>query len=245
MRNWAWLILVASAAWGCAPTASPNANAASNAPARNTPEANIPTTEGRDIPPALLTEGAQYMGLGNLQTLVYRSATNETDNGEGTMSYRVTEVKDGEAIIEVTRDGSLAVMGSETMALKPDGLYTIKLGLGELDKPLLQAPADLAPGKKWVSSATLKQPTGTTLKMSQNFEAKGVEKVKVAAGEFDAIKILATLSIEQTDANGKVTKSTGDATAWFSKGIGLVKQVINLTGPQKQVITVELIRQGS
>jgi hypothetical protein len=245
MRHWAWLILVAVAAWGCSPTASPEANSASNVPARDTPGGNEPTAESKEIPSALLTEGAQYIGLGNLQTLVYKSTTNETDNGEGTMSYRVSEVKDGEAIIEVTRDGSLAVMGSETMALKPDGLYTVTLGLGELDKPLLQAPADLAPGKKWESSATVKQPTGATLKMSQTFEAKTVEKVKVTAGEFDAIKVVATLTIEQTDATGKVTKSTGEATAWFSKGVGLVKQVINLAGPQKQVITVELIRQGS
>jgi hypothetical protein len=110
------------------------------------------------------------------------------------------------------------------VVIRKDGIYTESVGRGELSKPALQLPSDVAPGKKWNSSFDLKMPDGSVVKAEMNGEALAIEKIKLSDGkEYDALVIVNKYTMKSTPASGAGSTVTGEAKSWLVKGLGMVK----------------------
>lgn len=198
-------------------------------------------TDGGESKPVIPNElkGNAYdlYGLGNEAKMNYRSTTSG-QSMDGSTTTRLKEVKDGEAVFAMERDGFFAQLGSCELALRKDGLYFTVIQGRKLEKPALEIPSDIAVGKSWnsehaidldISGATKKWRAKTSQK------AVGIEKIKVPLGEFDALKIVGTGEYWLDS-----TKSAIKSTVWLAKGVGMVKMTLEeSSGGVKRISTVE------
>ena len=128
-------------------------------------------------------------------------------------------------------------MSSETYELRPDGVYGVSLAGNALEPPLKALPAEVTDGLSWPSTGTLNQ--GAGIDINTTIRVIGREKVKVPAGEYDALVIAEEGTIK---TEGGTLKVTGKA--WYVEGIGAVKRLVDQTDPTGKAsnITIEALK---
>lgn len=116
----------------------------------------------------------------------------------------------------------------EHLAVTRDGLTAFKVenasGTFEYSTPILRAKLPFAKNDTW----QIRLQEGAQLN-TYVYLCEGEEKIKVAAGAFDAWKVVATLRLPQ----GQAVMSN-----WYAKGVGLVKQLYDING---QTMSAELV----
>lgn len=176
------------------------------------------------MPEELKTDAFYYYGLSNDKPIPMKVTQPGQDATVSTVSVRVVSVSQDEVKFTVDRTGVLAgALGSQDLVLKKDGLYTVAVNGEARKKPTLELPSQLSPGKAWNSDETINSTQGPLRMISQQ-KVAGIEKIKTDVGEFEAIRIETTGTME---LGGK--KSSSTASLWLVKGLGLVK----MTGKTK------------
>lgn len=143
-------------------------------------------------------------------------------------------LREGEPVrFDVTRTGALENIGSQSIELRKDGIYTVSLAGNTFEKPVLEVPADLAVGKTWTSAGKFKLANGEAADMNMTYKAVGTEKIKTALGEFDALKVTSSGTLKVGAANQKTS-----GTMWLAKGLGAVKtqMTIDSNGVKSELV---------
>ena len=183
------------------------------------------------VPESLKNAAYEYYGLGQEAALTYSVQMSDVlPARDGTQTVAFDGMEDGAAKFIVTRTGGLSRVGSETLLLKDDGVYTQALSFGVLEAPSLQVPADLAVGSEWESSMTIKDGLKTIVNLVQ-FRAVRQEKTTVEAGEFDCLIIEADVTSNITGSFDPSQDGEGSSTivAYYAKGVGTVKMMVEGT----------------
>jgi hypothetical protein len=140
--------------------------------------------------------------------------------GETTITVRVANVTPEGATLEtLVNDKPVA---SEVIQVKSDGVYRTQINKAKIEPPVLILKLEggkvAAKGTKWeVSSKIQDQPVKGTFTITED-----KEKVKVPAGEFEAVVV-----------NGPEFEIAGTKTGvkyWFAKDKGVVKLTYSIAG---------------
>lgn len=228
-QSWTLLLALGLLIGGCQPAApAPVTEGGKTEPGKETTAGdtggNPELEKSVELPAELKTAAVEYYGMTGSRESTFETNWGGDEKGQGTERVRILDVKDGEARVDVVRAGELAQLGSETVVIRKDGIYTESVGRGELSQAALQLPADVAPGKKWTSSFDLKMPEGTVVKATMNGEALALEKIKLSDGkEYEALVIVNRYTMKSTPAGGAGSTVTGEAKSWLVKGLGMVK----------------------
>ena len=196
------------------------------------PEGNSTATAAvTGVPESLKNAAYEYYGLGQEAPLTYIvKMSDELPARDGTQTFTFESMEDGAAKFMVTRTGGLSRVGSETLLLNDDGVYTKALSFGVLESPALQIPADLALGSEWESPMTIKDGSKTIVNLVK-FRAVRQEETTVEAGTFDCLVIEADVTSNVTGS--AIPSQNGDASseivAYYAKGIGTVKMTVEGT----------------
>jgi hypothetical protein len=127
-----------------------------------------------------------------------------------------------EVITDVTTKGEVTLVTvqelvdgklepSDVVSVTENGLSSLYRGKDKLDPPITFLKLDAKPGESWKVESS-----AADRKFKVRFTFTGEEEVKVPAGRYKALK----LESEMT-SNGR----TFTATAWYAKGVGMVKSV--------------------
>lgn len=246
-KTQAWILAgLVAILTGCSnPDAAKNTETGDKKAAASADQPIAPVTKetgGAEIPESLRGNVYDLYGLGNSEKVSYRSTTSGTSMN-GSTTTKLKEVKDGEAVFSMERDGFFAQLGSCELALREDGLYFTVIQGRKLEKPALELPSDIAPGKTWNSEHNIDLDVAGSIKKwraKTQQKAVGFEKVKVPLGEFEALKIVGTGEYWLDSS-----KSSIKSTVWLAKGIGMVKMTLQEdSGGVTRTSTVEAISKG-
>ncbi|MCX8140762.1 MAG: hypothetical protein WHU94_16195 [Thermogemmata sp.] len=119
-----------------------------------------------------------------------------------------------EACTKVDTLVSGKVVASELYCVKSDGLYRVKVKDDEINPPVQVLPQSIQKGKSWEINSKVGTQGGQLVKGTFRI-VNDKEKIKVPAGEFEAVLV------EGIDMDVGGTKTT--VRLWFVKGVGLVK----------------------
>jgi hypothetical protein len=127
------------------------------------------------------------------------------------------------ARVETIVDGKPAAF--EHVAVKEDGVYRVSLGGRRTEPPVRFLKLPPKSGETWaVESKVLGRTVKCTFK-------SGAEEVKVPAGTYLAVTAAST----DLEVNGL----KGSVTFYFAKDVGMVKEVIEMSGQKKVEIELE------
>jgi hypothetical protein len=234
------LFLIALAAFlaltGCSKDATVKepAPGASGSTAGEDPKTGQPSLPLSAVPDEVKLSGYAYYGLEKTGPVEFEVVMpNDPTPQTGTSTTRLIKAENGEAVFLTERTGPLQQLGSEELVAKKDGIYNTRIGGQAVEPPQLVMPADLTVGKAWTTQGKITLPDGQTFEQKMSLKAVAMEKVKTKAGEFDALKVTAA---GETKFQGKTSKS--NITAWYVKGLGAVKMIIETSEP-KGKMTVE------
>ena len=201
-------------------------------------EPEVVKSDKDDVSAELRHAGYEYYGLGNTQPMVYDFEFNGTVE-EGKQQVKYQGMVDGVPTYKIERTGALSQMSSETVKLRPEGVFISETGLGPMDTEVKALEANLEVGKSWETSNVVTRADGNvTMKSSYKVEAQ--KKITTPAGEYDCLVIKSTGTVSTSE---KTEKFTG--TLYVAKGVGTVKLVINANDqngkPTENVITLKAI----
>lgn len=198
---------------GCNNSSAPTAEAKGGE--SKTPAAT--PTEAPKVPDALKTDGYYYYGLDNTKPLTYSVSDGVGKPTDGVQTVQLKGV-DKDANFTISRTGALTNMGDEDLVVKTDGVYLVRSMWGPVEPPMLSFPDKATEGKTWKTSSEMKGADDRTIKMECNWSIGKAEKLKVAAGEFDVIKVTGTGSLTMEGKSHPLS-----AEGWYSKQVGAVK----------------------
>ncbi len=171
-----------------------------------------------EIAPSLSHQGFRYSGLSIADTLTYRVVRHEGDEPKtGTQVAKLIAKNDQEATFEVKRTDALMELGDETDVVRKDGVYLVSFSRGSLAKESLALPADMSIGKTWTTNMDV-DISGTEAKFESSSKIERQEKVKVPAGEYNALLIVTESKVT---VGGKASKMTSKQ--WLAEGIGTIR----------------------
>jgi hypothetical protein len=213
MRPFIFPLILAVLA-GCAGKDSPvNEGGVTTAPVEATNENPL------KIPAELVTGGARYMGYPFSKKVVYKMTGFPAGQSSEQTVVPTYDAENKAVTLNYQGEPSFT---SETYEFRADGMYGTLLGGNEVDPPMLAMAAEPTIGKSWPLKGTLKQ--GDGMKVNTVVRVDRREKVKVPAGEYDAL----LLTEEGTISVGTMTfKVSGKG--WYVEGIGAVKRTISQT----------------
>jgi hypothetical protein len=124
------------------------------------------------------------------------------------------EVKEGETLVTVEWDRGVPEKPSEVVSVRPDGLYLVSETGVPYDPPwlILRCPVELGKGWKWKTQREL---GGQDVTISDE-RTTASERIKVPAGEFDAVRVEAEYSFQP--GGGRVR-----TVYWYAPHVGLVQ----------------------
>ncbi len=132
------------------------------------------------------------------------------------------EAKDGKNELTFNYEGQPSNLPSESYSLDKDGIFGIAAG-GDVITPKVKAmPTAITLGDHWPSKGSLKD---GTISMDTVLTVVRREKVKVAAGEYDAILVTESGTIKV----GSSAPAKVEGKSWYVDGIGPVKRSITQT----------------
>lgn len=182
---------------------------------------------------ALKHDAYQYNGLDQTKALKYLFSQVQGQKAtEGEQTVTLTKSSASEADFEVKRTGSLQVLGDQTSRVMADGVYLVSTTLGSPSKPVMVMPAKVEPGTVWEPVYALEATGGTKVQYDGKARAERIEKVKVAAGEFDALLVTETAKMDNGGNKGTVSSKT-----WYAKGVGIVKMRMELKDASGKIVT--------
>lgn len=235
--KYAWIptILIA-AALGCQTPSGTTATTAGAGKSGTTNGNSVPSDT--PVPDSLKHDGYQYYGLGNADPITLEVSSSGIQGIQtGTQSFRLVELKDGEAIYEVDRTGNLeSLLGSMKLAVTPDGIYVRESSIAKVGDKDIEMPAKLETGATW-SSKTVSEQEGKELNIANSFKVVGVKPIKTKVADYpDALLIESTG--EGTVKGQKVRMETK---SWYVKGRGGVRAEVKSTDASgtSTVITIQ------
>jgi hypothetical protein len=147
------------------------------------------------------------------------------EEGGKTTVLVVTGVKsrDGAKIVSVGQRVGGAVTPFETMAVSPRGLTRLEIMGRPLDPTLVLLKLPHRPDRQWGAAASY-----PGISSKGMITARGPEKIKVPAGQFNAIRLEDEYSIN----GGPLRK----VTTWYAPGVGMVMKVSTAGGRESLTV---------
>ena len=136
----------------------------------------------------------------------------------------VSKPKEGERAISTISSNVAGQMITEEMSADDKAIYRHAMNGQKLETPIIAIKYPHKSGAKWTEKLKF-----MGADVEADFEAKETEKVKVAAGEYNAYPILMTI---------KVMGQTVNATNWYADGVGIVKQQMEI-GPLNVIMELK------
>lgn len=254
MKKWSWVLLAFVV--GCNPS-TPTSTSSTSPPSPSTTPGTTSTTPpdsktkpgdstsatpatgspSSQTPPSLTSLPAslkhaafEYYGLGVEKPIPMVLREAGQPDRKGSVEVKLVEVSGETAKFEQTfTDGLATDLGKSTYSLDKSGVFALDLNGQPFDKPQLELPADVTPGKKWSLEKAVQAGPVTIDKMDN--QIVGVEQVTVPRGSYSALKVTAAVSLSQGGA-----KSTGNMTAWYVKGLGTIKLTMDIREGNKKIL---------
>ena len=228
---------------GCSQTGGTTATTAGTAGGTSAISEPTKPEPAKEVDAGLKNEAFAYMALDKATEYTYSLQRMEGIKAtEGTQVVTMSESGPEKAVFSITRAGAMSDLGNEDVEARKDGIYQLKMAMGELDKPMLVMPGDVKEGSSWPSEFTLDKVEGSKkVVFKVDNKAEKIEKVKVPAGEFDCLKVT---TIGTMTVDGKV--SNLDSSAWYAKNIGSVKLEISVKDSAGKTVksSVALVSTG-
>jgi hypothetical protein len=202
-----------------------------------TPTAPAPKLS--DLPASLKTDAYDYYGLGNDQPISFEWTTStDTTVHTGSQTFVLKSIGDKEAVFDADRTGGMADLGSEQLALRPDGVYVLSSDKAKITGDRLEIPNELTPGKTWRNHQVVVL-DGRTMDVTNDWKVVGMQKFSTKAGSYEGL-LISTTGKGLVD-NKKVTIETK---MWLVKGRGALKYALTMTMPggEKRTVTVQEIK---
>jgi len=193
------------------------------------------------LPAALRNDAYRLYGLSSGGTRRYRMSDGSGAGAVGSQRSELLAIDGGSARFRIVRTGALAALGSLEVVLDADGVHLVGSSNGALAAPALVMPARLAAGTTWRSEYVETPPGGTPVRYGGNDVVDGPERVRTPAGEFDAVRVSTTASVESGS-----DRATLRLRAWYVADIGSVRVESESTPTQGEPsrIVVELESAG-
>ena len=223
-------------------TQSPNASKSGPVAGKDSPPAvpdkaatvnSTPASAPLTVPDSLKHDAYAYYGLENskpVNVTVVDSLSKESR--PGTRQCQLVEIKGGKATYVIKQSGGLQDNGDVTISLESNGIYAMGTTVGTMKSHSIEMPAKLEVGSGWKDHTEIKADQ-REINLDNDLKIKGLEKVTVPTGTFEAMVITST---------GKGTMSKIPVTlttkSWYVKGRGAVKQVISVTQPGQPTHTL-------
>ncbi|RYG27218.1 hypothetical protein EON82_00020 [bacterium] len=190
------------------------------------------------LPDELKNDAYEYYGLGNDKPVRL-----EIVNGEGaapqigTRTFELQKVEDGKATFVQRQGGALVGEGDITLSLENDGLYVMSSTQSKLKPHSLEMPSKLEPGGGWKDHTEMDQ-AGQNIVLDNDLKIVRKERIATKGGTFDNALYI-TSTGKGTIANQPVTLTTKH---WYVRGVGPVKQIVEVTtkGKPTRTITIQL-----
>lgn len=184
-------------------------------------EGETQTSTGPAFPEALKSRPDVIYG-GLLETREREFAVNMNGESTGTVRFEVSAVDGTTVRLKRINSGALAATGTESLEVNDKGLVVTGINPGKLTSPQMELPKNFAVGSTWTQKGTFEMESGV-FTQEATLKAVAQEKVKVRAGEFEAIRVTLTGSMTAGEIKGKMS-----ATLWYAKNVGLVKATTKL-----------------
>ena len=145
-------------------------------------------------------------------------------------------------------------IGEMFITVAPEGMGGLKASFENTTGVTLPPPGKMKVGESWQQSTTMtfgteQAPAAMKATMKVKNKIVGKEKVKVAAGSFEAFKIEFTSETQMAMPGmpvpmGSAANMAGNGTLWVAKGVGVIKHTDNAaTGDGKSSsTTTELVK---
>jgi hypothetical protein len=188
------------------------------------------------VPSTLRHDAFEYYGLANPEPIHMELIQPGASPRTGSQLRRLKEIRDGEAIFEVEHTGELAaLLGTMEVAVRNDGIYALGSSLTTGATNDLELPADLGSGRTWQMDRKVERSDGQSLHHTGSFKVVGTERVTTPAGEFEALRLESSGSVQQgAQALPMQTRS------WYVRGKGVVRMEIDTTiDGKKSTVRIE------
>lgn len=215
---WQGLVIAATlcAVWGCTAEEQAKPSGGETANSGTAPEKPLPTLA--ELPDKFKNDAYEFYGLSNANATPMEMSRDATGApSTGTQTAKLIEIKDDEAIFQISRTGQLSVLGSQEVALREDGIYTISSSLGRIEANTLEMPAKLEVGTTWKTRNFLDQADRQRMEYDAEYKVVGDEKITVKAGSFQCLRIESSGPVKINDQD-----YTMRTTSWYSRGFGPV-----------------------
>jgi hypothetical protein len=220
------------------PTVPPSPTPAPVTPiTRPSPTQALPAATATSVKPAPATGQCQntyYPVVAGASWKYQVSGTSSTTFTRSIVTVRADGFDDQDVFSGVTRKGSWKCQQGSLTMLTP-GSSPAVLATGTQTNFTVESntgttlPANLQPGTKWTQKIVYRGQlniSGTNLEgrsvMDLSCQAIGTEKVRVPAGEFNALRVDCSTKLEITVA-GVPFDITVSGSSWYAPGVGLVK----------------------
>ena len=242
------VIVTALTVYGC-DSKAPGADIVARPPARapigpSTPPKTQPPAEPKTdldrttLPASLQTDAYRYYGLSYGKPLDMEMRL-KPDAGvlTGALSYRMSKVDKDRATFVMETTGSLNdKLGTETLELRADGLYSISSNMMKLASPQLELPTGLATDKTWPVDSTAESASGK-VRQRMTFSCKGPQDLKIGGKTYTTLYVVGVGTVSMGGQQSKVTFKE-----WFVKDIGMVKmEEIGQTIKGKPSVTFDMV----
>lgn len=235
MKNISWIAIVVAAFLlnACTPTieqktvtttSGTNATEPSGKPGqKNEPEKPLAESLSQ-LPAPLKHAGYELYGLGNSKKLNYKITQKQNDQPEsssdGSVQVKSMKMTGSDAEFIVNQTGVQGMDGDSTVILKADGIYSSKTPLGEFKPPSKELTGTAKSGETWTVASSMAMTEGKNLALNVTMSILPEEKVTVPAGTYQCtvVKLIGSRTYDGQ-------KLSVTATAWYAKGVGMVKQV--------------------
>jgi hypothetical protein len=236
-------------ALGCAPATQEEKPANKDrAPAAPSPAAQETPRSGdgeaaldiAQIPEKLKHQAFRYLGLGATEPVNFKlTMTGAAEARSGGQVAKLIRLDENEAIFRVERTGEIGEsLGTDELAVRPDGVYGIKTSVGTMSGERLELPANLTPGAKWKSSTTLTTNDGQRIQLTIDNVVLPARKVTTPAGTFEAIVVQGT---GNGDFNGEKRTLKTESFYVLDKGMAKMKLTTEAKGQAPSSITIERV----
>lgn len=249
MKTYALSLLAILAVWGCSGTTeAPSTTTTGGTTATPKTDGTTPTTaetpapDASQVPATVKTDAFAYFGLGNNKAMNVEMRVKGRATMTGAIVSKLVKIDGETATYSIERTGGIAAdLGTDTILVDKSGVYIVGTTVGTMtpDKSL-QLPADLKPGATWETHSKVSKTDGTELTENGKYIVKGIEPLTTKVGKYEALVVTST-GTGTVKVQGQTNPATYNATSYYVKDRGLVKQIINLTlkGQPANSVTIE------
>lgn len=212
----------------CAPQAPA---AQTNQPGQGQDPAAQAAPDPATIPDSLKHNAFKFYGLDDTSERSYTFDVNGTvQTGTQKQTFEGIDSQ-GAAIFRITRTGALADLGTDVIAVKPEGVFLIESRGQKIEPPLLALPANAEVGASWPTKQPMTDAQNQEVTIDATQKIAKQEKVSTPAGEFDAIVVTMDGTLRTASGTRPVK-----GTAWYAAGVGTVKLTLSSQDEDKKPV---------